>query len=970
MSRPERAKYQDAIQNVKSCFCDYELKEGYPDEDSLGLPKASSGNFGVVFQIKSLNNNLNYAVKCFTRDYPEQEKRYDIISKYLKQTNISYTTGFDFLKQGIKVEGNWYPIVKMDWITGDPLNTYIKKNLLKPIVLKNLSNHFLQLMSELEQQKIAHGDLQHGNIIITNDKIKLIDYDGMYVPGLDGLKSYELGHRNYQHPKRTEKDFGLHLDNFSGWIIYISLLALQIDNTLWNRFGGETHDEHLLFEKKDFDNSASSELIKVLETHSDIRVQLIISFLKSILASELKQICRINENQIEKLILNKISIDSSTWLEDYIKPKNMGIFTKDLPKPQSVISDNLMPNWLEDYIDNIEQLPNNDVDYKESSPIVNINISINKDNPTLFKRIMLCSIFIFSTLAIINYTSLYLTAPITIIEFLVCIIYYRYRFQSLPEVLEKNKILLELNNLQKEIKILNNTINNLNKEKKLISIKENQYIKNIEVEQKNYIEKEKNCINKIEYELKNTSSILNSKIAKTKQDEHSAIIHALKNYQIQFLNSQLSSYRISSASISGIGTELKSRLQSHGIWTAADILDVSIYDSASIKTPRGIIKVYGIGPNKALALLSWKKNLEANIRYNIPSSLPSHEELNIKSAYEAQTKILYSQLDNATKDYEQKKKNTISEYQQKQQELVKKITDIKNEFTKENYNIENNRKDYEKQVKEKQNELKKVEIKMSYYKSINFINYFKQLIYFRDNNISQSQLIKPSIITQSSTSQPQNAINTAQQVTIPNQLVINQPQKTIQGTQKTQQIPNMVYINTGISFLGNFYIGKYPVTNKEYCKYKPSHKNPGDDLPVVNVSWNDAVDYCKWLSQKTGKSYRLPTEEEWEYAYGAGSKANYYWGDIMDSSYCWHIGNSGGKVHPVGQKTPNKYGLYDMSGNVWEWCSDYFGISKNFCVFRGGGWDSIDLHCQSGYRGGNVTDYCNINVGFRVVIKP
>jgi len=180
--------------------------------------------------------------------------------------------------------------------------------------------------------------------------------------------------------------------------------------------------------------------------------------------------------------------------------------------------------------------------------------------------------------------------------------------------------------------------------------------------------------------------------------------------------------------------------------------------------------------------------------------------------------------------------------------------------------------------------------------------------------------------------------------------------------------------------VNSFYIGKYPVTNKEYCLYDPSHNNPGDDLPVVNVNWNDAIKYCKWLSSETGKNYRLPTEAEWEYACRAGTKTDYYWGNKMDDSYCWYKDNSGNKIHPVGQKMPNEFGIYDMSGNLWEWCNDWYGYytsdtisnptgpgSSLTRVYRGGSWNSQAGSCRSAYRNSNSPDTRNELIGFRLV---
>ncbi len=207
-----------------------------------------------------------------------------------------------------------------------------------------------------------------------------------------------------------------------------------------------------------------------------------------------------------------------------------------------------------------------------------------------------------------------------------------------------------------------------------------------------------------------------------------------------------------------------------------------------------------------------------------------------------------------------------------------------------------------------------------------------------------------------------------------------------------------------------FSIGKYEVTQAQYQAVMG--KNPsnfkGNNLPVEQVSWNDAVGFCKKLSNKSGKTYRLPTEAEWEYACRAGSEGNYagtldemaWYGnnsgkeslDAYDlyfnvfkkdfSKYSKRLQDNGCQTHPVGQKKPNAFGLFDLHGNVWEWCQDWYDknyyqqslgndpqgpSSGTYRVLRGGSWVDLNVNCRSAFRGIHVPDARIFDVGVRVV---
>ena len=188
-----------------------------------------------------------------------------------------------------------------------------------------------------------------------------------------------------------------------------------------------------------------------------------------------------------------------------------------------------------------------------------------------------------------------------------------------------------------------------------------------------------------------------------------------------------------------------------------------------------------------------------------------------------------------------------------------------------------------------------------------------------------------------------------------------------------------------VALTGSYYIGKYEVTQglwKVVMGKNPS-SSKGDDYPVEKVSWNNVQEFIAKLNELTGKKYALPTEAQWEYAARGGekSKGYKYSGSNDLDEVAWYNSNSNNATNPVGMKAPNELGIYDMTGNVSEWCQDYYDDyssdaqidpvgpeNGSTCVLRGGSWAEIERRCRVSFRSDKELDKRDFELGFRLVL--
>lgn len=261
-SWPSARQFAEAVQCPAICFAEPHIKKLLPAVDRLGMPLVTSGQFAYVFKLKSADGSTPVAVRCFRGYLGDREKRYEAIGAHLSVHHIPALTQFQYFPYGILVAGRRFPTLIMQWVEGPTLDVYLEDVIDRPEVLRHLADEWLKLMARLREAGIAHGDLQHGNIIVEHGQLRLIDLDGMFVPAMSGLQASEVGHQHFQHPARDARLFDTTIDDFSALVIYLSLISLAERPELWDEY----HDENLIFTKADFLDPASSPLFTKIKS--------------------------------------------------------------------------------------------------------------------------------------------------------------------------------------------------------------------------------------------------------------------------------------------------------------------------------------------------------------------------------------------------------------------------------------------------------------------------------------------------------------------------------------------------------------------------------------------------------------------------------------------------------------------------------------------------------------------------------
>ena len=262
MSYPSLEQYNYVMQHPETALVDSELKKGKIATTGLGLPLALCGGFALTYTITS--GGKKYAVRCFHKQSNNLEKRYRAISSRLDALHSSYFVKFEFQPEGVTVDRQKFPVVKMAWASGITLGEFMGVNYHNKSFLQELNKSLLSLATYLEKESIAHGDIQPGNVMVAKEgqSVQLIDYDGMFVDDLKSLGGTEWGLRNFQHPGRTGITWDFQLDRFSFIVLNLAIRVLEVYPDLWDKT--QSDENGILFRAQDFADPCNSDIFQRL----------------------------------------------------------------------------------------------------------------------------------------------------------------------------------------------------------------------------------------------------------------------------------------------------------------------------------------------------------------------------------------------------------------------------------------------------------------------------------------------------------------------------------------------------------------------------------------------------------------------------------------------------------------------------------------------------------------------------------
>ncbi|WP_461014162.1 serine/threonine-protein kinase [Streptomyces daliensis] len=622
---------------------------------SLGLPKAISGNFASVFSLTTADGTVRHAVKCFTRYVPDQDDRYRVISKHLSGLPASHLSqpwnmGFDYLADEILVGGERYPILKMEWVQGQNLASWLNHHHRDSTRVGQLAERFEALVGDLHTHGIAHGDLQHGNLLVAPDlSFRLVDYDGMYVPALDGRRATEDGHRNYQSPLRGAGDFGPDMDRFSTWVIHAALTAVAADPRLWADLH-EPSGEYLLLSEDDYKAPSTSPRFVRLLSHPNPDIAESARRIADLVAAPM--------NAIPHLLNREVGTATGTQQKSAASaatPPGTGL-----------------PDWLRDHIPSTA--PASEAPLRPLGPGFHHRRRIRD---LLVLPVLLLSVVV-PVLVLLGVLSLDIIAAG--IPAAAGAVLFSSARRSRPEYRELTQQMRGLKRRKWEAEHPEAAAERLDRERDAFEASERKRASKADRAGRDTTRAHQQKLAKIESDKQKRERELRAQLTRLDDELAADLAKRLKRHQQSYVDGQLQHALIAKAKIPGIGPALRDALAVHGVLTAADFRGITLvktggsYNSVTAYIDLaygGRADIKGIGPAKAEALRQWREQQIATARARCPTILPAGDRQAAQAEFHCRQTDLQSRIRDLGTQAEAARRRAEADLRQVREQLLR-----------------------------------------------------------------------------------------------------------------------------------------------------------------------------------------------------------------------------------------------------------------------------------------------------------
>lgn len=623
MRLPSATAYMEALQDPSTCFADPELAEATPVLGPLGLPRAVSGNVATVFRLDS-RSGASWAIRCFVRPVDHERLRYESLAAHLAGLQSTWRVGFELQPCGIRVDGEWWPMLKMVWAPGEPLLSYVERHLWDGPALAYLAERFAALAERLRADGVAHGDLQHGNILVApGGDLRLVDYDGMYVPSLAGWGGMERGHRNYQHPGRDNGDFGPGLDHFSSWVIYASLAALSVDPLLWGRLDGG--EETLLLRQHDLAAPDRSPALAALEASEGSGVRPLASMLRSFLAQDPADVPPLAREAVPAL-------------------RQAGPRTG----PSATSSAGIDPARRRSLYEALQGAPAG-VGLPSSSPPSRARFAgdLLIERATLVVAAVMAAVIGFAAAS----TSLSFPAAAAVQVSLLAAAIGRLRhlYRRAPEVQAARRAALALAEPRKAMASATARVGQLSRQREQVASAEKAAAEKAEKAKGQLRGGEQLEARQVEDELHAALAVVERLARDSYRSEQETRCHELVALQRRVLKDQLGQHSLVAASARGVGGDFVHRLAMSGVRSAADFTGAAAEPSGVtvLRSDGRRLEVGGVDPQQAVAMMTWRRHVEEAVQLKLPAALPPERVAAIRADHDARRAALAQEAEAA-----------------------------------------------------------------------------------------------------------------------------------------------------------------------------------------------------------------------------------------------------------------------------------------------------------------------------------